>query len=149
MGSHLAQDTCPSADVSIRCAGLSQVCTALGAGECSPAWGTAGRRCCLLRKQTSTLLASAFPGRISCHIPGHGPPGLCPSNPWFPASTHSRVSSKPASPFLQPKPYPKPSYLLCSRSQGKATLLLGALWTPQKREKSVLGSLGCCGSSSK
>lgn len=44
-----------------------------GAGECAPAWGMDGRRCCLLRKQTSTLLASAFPGRISCHIPRSWP----------------------------------------------------------------------------
>lgn len=87
--------------------------------ECACLPGMAGCLWFLLRKQTSVLFASAFPGSMSSHIL-HGPSGPCPSNSWFPASTYSHVSSKsvllPSFSLLH-TPCPKPLFLFTGRSQ--------------------------------
>lgn len=118
--------------------------------------GTAVRRWCLLKTQASTLFASAFPGRILFPTQVmaflHCVPLIYP---WFPASTYSCVSSKPAS-HLLPSAHciplaHGPSYLLGSRSWGKASVLpLGPMRTLQQpRKKSVLSSPRYCVSCSK
>lgn len=119
VGSHLAGVRGVSPQRQLGC----PVCASPSGAErgrvCLSAWGTAGCLWCLLRKQTSVLFASAFPGSISSRIL-HGPSGPCPSNSWFPASTPSHVSSKPVllpSFSLLHTPSPKPLFLFMGRSQ--------------------------------
>lgn len=119
VGSHLAGVQ----GVILQCQPLCPVCASPSGAErdrvCLSAWGMAGCLWFLLRKQTSVLFASAFPGSMSSHIL-HGPSGPCPSNSWFPASTYSHVSSKsvllPSFGLLH-TPCPKPLFLFTGRSQ--------------------------------
>lgn len=93
--SHLAQDP-PLAltHPSCVCIFLSGLLAGLGNG-----WALL----VFAEKTDLTLLACAFRGRISFHLP-RGPPGSCPSNPWFSASTHLLcfIKASPSLPFLSP-----------------------------------------------